>query len=46
MQKPPGVFSLMTAALTGFAAHLATLCTTARARLVALPIRKARSGKR
>jgi hypothetical protein len=46
MKKPPGVFSLLTAALTGFGAHLVNLCTTARTRLLALQSPKARSGKR
>ncbi|HSE05506.1 MAG TPA: hypothetical protein VLK35_15260 [Methylomirabilota bacterium] len=46
MKKPPGVFSLMTAALTGFGTHLVSLCATARARLVALQGRKTRPGKR
>ena len=46
MKKPPGVFSLLTAALTGFGAHLVNLCTTARARLLALQSPKSRSGKR
>lgn len=46
MKKPPGVFSLMAAALTGFGAHLVNLCSTARARLLALQSRKARPGKR
>lgn len=46
MKKPPGVFSLIATGLTGFGAHLVTLCTTARARLLALQSRKVRSGKR
>jgi hypothetical protein len=46
MKKPPGVFSLMAAAVTGFGAHLVNLCTTAQARLLALGSRKARPGKR
>lgn len=46
MKKPPGVLSLMAAALTGFSAHLVSLCATAPARLLALQSRKARPGKR
>jgi hypothetical protein len=45
MKKPPGVFSLMASVLTGFGAHLVSMCITARDRLVGLP-RKARPGKR
>jgi hypothetical protein len=46
MKKPPGVFSLMAAAMTGFGAHLVNLCSTAHTRLLALRSRKARPGKR
>ena len=46
MKKPPGVFSLITAALTGFGTHLVNLCATARDRLLALQSRKVRPGKR
>jgi hypothetical protein len=46
MKKPPGVFSLMAAALTGFGTHLVTLCSTARDRLLARPSGKTRTGKR
>ncbi len=46
MKKPPGVFSLLTAALTGFGTHLVTLCTAARDRLRARRSGKTRDGKR
>jgi hypothetical protein len=45
-KKPAGVFSLIASGLTGFGAHLVTLCAAARDRLLALQSRKARSGKR
>jgi hypothetical protein len=32
-KKPPGVFSLLSAALTGFGTHLAKLCATAWSRI-------------
>ncbi len=47
MNKTPGVFSLLTAALTGFGMHLVTLCTTARDRLLSPRSgKKARPGRR
>lgn len=46
MKKPPGVFSLMAAAVTGFGAHLVNLCSTAHIRLLALRSPKARPRKR
>lgn len=33
MTKPPGVFSLLAAAVTGFSSHLVSLCVTAQGRL-------------
>ncbi|HUP35269.1 MAG TPA: hypothetical protein VNC82_07450 [Candidatus Limnocylindria bacterium] len=45
-KKPPGVFSLLATGVTGFGAHLVTLCATARDRLLALQSRKVRPGKR
>jgi len=45
-KKLPGVFSLIAAAFTGFGAHIVALCVTGRDRLLALPGRKARPGKR
>lgn len=47
MNKNPGVFSLLTAAVTGFGMHLVSLCTTARDRLLSpLTGKKARPGRR
>jgi len=34
MSKPPGVFSLLATAVTGFSSHLASLCVTARNRVL------------
>jgi len=34
MSKPPGVFSLLATAVTGFGSHLVSLCVTARNRLL------------
>jgi len=34
MSKPSGIFSLLAAAVTGFGAHLASLCVMARDRLL------------
>lgn len=45
-KKPPGVFSLIVTAFTGFGAHIVALCVTGRARLLALQSRKVRQGKR
>jgi hypothetical protein len=45
-KNPPGVLSLIVTAFTGFGAHLVTLCVTGRDRLLALPSRKVRPGKR
>ena len=45
-KKPPGVFSLIATAFTGFGAHILALCVAGRDRLLALPGRKVRQGKR
>jgi hypothetical protein len=45
-KKPPGVFSLIVTAFTGFGAHIVTLCATGRDRLLAFQSRKVRPGKR
>lgn len=45
-KKPPGVFSLIVTAFTGFGAHLVTLCVTGRDRLLTLQSRKIGPGKR
>jgi hypothetical protein len=45
-KKSPGVFSLIVTAFTGFGAHIVSLCVTGRDRLLALPGRKVRHGKR
>lgn len=45
-KKPPGVFSLIVTAFTGFGAHIVALCVTGRDRLLAIQGRKARHGKR
>lgn len=45
-KKPPGVFSLIVTAFTGFGTHLMALCVTGRDRLLTLQGRKARPGKR
>ena len=45
-KKPPGVFSLIVTAFTGFGAHIMALCVTGRDRLLALQSRKVRPGKR
>jgi hypothetical protein len=45
-KKPPGVFSLIVTAFTGFGAHLVGLCVTGRDRLLALQSWKVRPGKR
>ncbi|HEY7653144.1 MAG TPA: hypothetical protein VIG07_10015 [Methylomirabilota bacterium] len=34
MSKPPGVFSLLATAVTGFGSHLVSLCVTARDQLI------------
>jgi hypothetical protein len=44
-KKPPGVFSLIVTAFTGFGAHIVALCVTGRDRLLAQS-RKVRAGKR
>lgn len=46
MKKPPGVFSLIATAVTGFGSHLVNLCMAARDRLVGRPRRKVGPGKR
>jgi hypothetical protein len=46
MKKPPGVFSLMATAVTGFGTHLVHLSVNARVRLLALLSRKTRPSKR
>jgi hypothetical protein len=46
VKKQPGVLSLIVTAFTGFGTHLVALCVTGRDRLLALPGRKGRSGKR
>ena len=45
-KKSPGVFSLIVTAFSGFGVHILSLCVTGRDRLLALPGRKARPGKR
>lgn len=42
MGKPPGVFSLLATAVTGFGSHLLSLCVTAQNRLLGRQKGKAR----
>ena len=45
-KKPPGTFSLIVTAFSGFGAHILALCATGRDRLLGLRSRKPRLGKR
>ena len=46
MSKPPGIFSLLVTAVTGFGSHLVGLCAAGRDRLLGRPRPKSRPGKR
>jgi hypothetical protein len=46
MKKPPGVFTLLASAVTGFSQHVVHLCSSAWSRLVAPGGVKRRPGKR
>jgi hypothetical protein len=46
MSKPPGVFSLLATAVTGFSSHLVSLCATARDRLLNRQKAKGRQPRR
>lgn len=45
-KKPPGTFSLIVTAFSGFGAHILALCATGRDRLLGLRGQKPRQGKR
>jgi hypothetical protein len=46
MKKPPGVFTLLASAVTGFSSHVVNLCSSAWSRLLAPTGVKRRPGKR
>ena len=46
MSKPPGIFSLLVAAVTGFGSHLVGLCAAGGDRLLGRARPKRRPGKR
>lgn len=46
MSKPPGILSLLVAAVTGFGGHLFGLCVAGRDRLLGRPRPESRPRKR
>ncbi|HKA63272.1 MAG TPA: hypothetical protein VKH83_12660 [Methylomirabilota bacterium] len=46
MSKPPGVFTLLVTAITGFGNHMAELCAAGRNRLLNRPRSKSRPVKK